>query len=144
MLCILQCRLYMYIYVINQQIHSYLDTFVYLSFCLNPEAFPTLLLHALLSSLTRNVFMTFSLTDAISIEKLLFSPIAIASGSSKYLLFSRLCKHHFNSKGIYFLITIGSQASTTDRHLWSLYLDLSAKDRCKDLANVNVNQGPVL
>ncbi len=108
MLCILQCRPYKYIYVINQQIHAYLDTFVYLSLCLNPEAFPTLLFLALLSSLTRNVFMTFSLTDAISIEKLLFSQIAIASGSSKYLLFSRLCKHHFNSIGIYFLVTIGS------------------------------------
>ncbi len=108
MLCILQCRLYMYIYAINQQIHSYLDTFVYLSFCLNPEAFPTLLLPALLSSLTRNVFMTFSLTDAISIEKLLYSQITIASSSSKYLLFSWLCKHHFNSIGISCLITLGS------------------------------------
>ncbi len=144
MLCILQCRPYKYIYVINQQIHSYLDTFVYLSFCLNPEAFPTLLLFALLSSLTRNVFKTFSLTDAISMEIFLFSQIAIASGSSKYLLFSWLCKHHFNSIGIYFLITIGSQASTANRHPWLRFMDLSAKEievkispRCTEPGNTH-------
>ncbi len=41
--------------------------------------------------------LVFSLSNAISIEKLLFPQIAIASGSDKYLLFSRLCKHHFKA-----------------------------------------------
>jgi len=40
--------------------------------------------------------MAFSLSNAILIEKFLSPQIGIASSIKKYLLFSRLCKHHFN------------------------------------------------
>ena len=38
----------------------------------------------------------FLVNDAISFEKFLSSQITIASGSYKYLLFSRPIEHHFN------------------------------------------------
>ncbi len=39
----------------------------------------------------------FLLSNAISIENFLSPQIAIDSGSDKYLLFSRSCKHHFKA-----------------------------------------------
>jgi hypothetical protein len=50
--------------------------------------------------------LVFSLSNAISIEKFLSPQIAIASGSDKYLLFSRLDKHHFKISMIFADISV--------------------------------------
>jgi hypothetical protein len=52
---------------------------------------------------TRIVGSAFLLSDAISTEKLLSFQVTIASGSDKYVLFSRLCKHYFRSSAKCFI-----------------------------------------
>jgi hypothetical protein len=57
------------------------------------------------------VGLAFLLIDAISIVKFLSSQIAIASGSDKYVLFSRLCKLNFIDKVKKSFITLISGVS---------------------------------